>query len=108
MEKELKRRDKTFNIGYFADYSNLGQNGQAIANLSEMIATLGAENSAPEVVALAKASSEKVQALLQPMDMVKESSIILQPQHLLPFVVPLSTFLIHYLRTYLSNASRTV
>ena len=45
--------------------------GQAIANLSEIIATLGAENSAPEVAALAKASSEKVQALLQPMDMVK-------------------------------------
>lgn len=71
LEKELKRRDRTFNIGYFADYSNLGQNGQAIAHLSEMIATLGAENSAPEVVALAKASSEKVQALLQPMNMVK-------------------------------------
>lgn len=71
LRKELKRRDRTFNIGYFADYSNLGQNGQAIAHLSEMIATLGAENSAPEVVALAKASSEKVQALLQPMNMVK-------------------------------------
>lgn len=24
LEKELKRRDRTFNIGYFADYSNLG------------------------------------------------------------------------------------
>ena len=56
LEKELKRLDRTFNIGYFADYSNLGQNGQAIANLSEMIATLGAENSATEVAALAKSS----------------------------------------------------
>lgn len=73
-----------------------------------MIATLGAENSAPEVVALAKASSEKVQALLQPMNMVKESSIILQPQLPLPFVAPLSTFLIHYPRSYLGDVSRTI
>lgn len=71
LEKELKRKDGTFNLGYFADYSNLGQNGQAIANLSDMIATLGAENAAPEVAALAKSSSEKVKALLQPMNMVK-------------------------------------
>lgn len=71
-----------------------------------MIATLGAENSAPEVAALAKASSEKVQALLQPMNMVKESSIILHPQLQLPFAVLLSTFLIHYPRPYLGNVSR--
>lgn len=71
LEKELKRKDSTFNLGYFADYSNLGQNGQAIANLSDMIAVLGAENAAPEVAALAQSSGEKVKALLQPMNMVK-------------------------------------
>lgn len=71
LEKELKRKDSTFNLGYFADYSNLGQNGQAIANLSDMIAVLGAENVAPEIAALAQSSGEKVKALLQPMNMVK-------------------------------------
>lgn len=71
LEKELKRKDSTFNLGYFADYSNLGQNGQAIANLSDMIAVLGAENAAPEVAALAQSLGEKVKALLQPMNMVK-------------------------------------
>ena len=71
LEKELKRKDSTFNLGYFADYSNLGQNGQAIANLSDMIAVLGAENAAPEIAALAQSSGEKVKALLQPMNMVK-------------------------------------
>lgn len=107
LEKELKRRDRTFNIGYFADYSNLGQNGQAIANLSEIIATLGAENSAPEAAALAKASTEKVQALLQPMDIGKTRTVqsynlsfnyLLQCFYLL--------FLIHYPRPYLGNVSR--
>lgn len=71
LEKELKRKDSTFNLGYFADYSNLGQNGQAIANLSDMIAVLGAENVAPEIAELAQSSGEKVKALLQPMNMVK-------------------------------------
>ncbi len=40
LEKAVKRGDTSFNVGYFADVSNVGQNGQVISTLSQIVPSI--------------------------------------------------------------------
>ncbi len=70
LEKAISRSDLTFNIGYFADYSNMAQNGQAIANLKTMITEIGAESTGAKISIEQAVSEDKAKALMLPMNII--------------------------------------
>lgn len=70
LEKAVMRAEKTFHLGYFADYSNLAQNGQAIANLKSIISQIGAQSTGTKIVLSMGTSEEITQALMQPVNIV--------------------------------------
>ncbi len=70
LEKAVLRSDSTFNLGYFADYSNLAQNGQAIANLKKMITQIGSETTGAKISIAQGISAENSKALMLPMDLI--------------------------------------
>lgn len=70
LEKAVMRAEKTFNLGYFADYSNLAQNGQAIANLKSIISQIGAQSTGTKIALSMGTSEEITLALMQPVNIV--------------------------------------
>ena len=70
LEKAVMRSDATFNLGYFADYSNLAQNGQAIANLKKMITQIGSETTGTKIAIAQHLSEDGTKALMLPMDII--------------------------------------
>lgn len=66
----VMRAEKTFNLGYFADYSNMAQNGQAIANLKSVISEIGAQSTGTRIALKMETSQEKTQALMQPISII--------------------------------------
>lgn len=70
LEKAVSRSDTTFNIGYFADYSNMAQNGQAIANLKTMITQIGSESTGAKISIEQGVSEDRAKALMLPMNII--------------------------------------
>ena len=70
LEQAVMRAEKTFNLGYFADYSNMAQNGQAIANLKSVISEIGAQSTGTRIALKMETSQEKTQALMEPISII--------------------------------------
>lgn len=67
-EKSLLKGDKSFSIGYFADYSNEAQNAKTIQNLHEFIPQSGAEISIAKLSKL-DLEGQNIEAILSPMQL---------------------------------------